>query len=296
MNVLEAVLARASSMPAPLARSALQSAISITSKGGLDDVIPRGRMSRAESIHRKRETTGRMFEDSIGRVLKYAKHETLRNMERHFRTVIKAAGAPPPVDPNRPAVRITFDPGEFQRDLLAALESDHLDALQIAGQELFDELGRDDPWRMPARAAVDFIRKRQNLLSGVSDEIHQEIEDDLAEGIDNQEPLRDLVKRISGKFAEIYKGRGKVIADTETAAAYSYSRNQAMRAAGVERKKWLHSPLAKVPRPGHLAMHGKTVGIDEAFPTGTPPLMYPHDPNGSAEDVINCHCIAIPVE
>jgi hypothetical protein len=259
------------------------------------DVIPRGRMSRAESIHRKREATGRMFEDSVGRVLKYAKHETLRNMERYFRTVIKAADAPPP-ESARPAVRITFNPDEFQRDLLAALESDHLDALQIAGQELFDELGRDDPWRMPARAAVDFIRKRQNLLSGVSDEIHKEIEDDLAQGIDKQESLRDLLKHISGKFEEIYNGRGKVIADTETAAAYSYSRNQAMRAAGVERKKWLHSPLAKVARPEHLAMHGRIVSIDEAFPTGTPPLMYPHDPNGSAEDVINCHCIAIPVE
>jgi hypothetical protein len=271
---------------------------------GDPDAIPRGRMSRAESIHRKREATGELFEDSIGRVLKYAKHETLRNVERHFRTVIKAgSGAPleaadaPSVDPNRPAVRITFDPGEFQRDLLAALESDHLDALQIAGQQLFDELGRDDPWRMPARQALEFIRKRQNLLSGVSDEIHKEIEYELAQGIENQEPLRDLAKRISGKFEEIYKGRGKVIADTETAAAYSYSRNQAMRAAGIERKKWLHSPLAKKARDYHLALHGKVVPFEETFPgSGDPALMYPHDPNGAAGDVINCHCIAIPVE
>lgn len=287
-----ALLRRAAALPARLARPAVASILSIICKRGLSDVIPRGRMTRAEAIHRKRMVTAKMFEDSILRVLKYAKHETLRNLERHSRATIASAAE----KKEPPKVTIVFDPAEFERDLLAALESDHADALQIAGQELFDEIGKEDPFKMPARKTLDFIRKRQNLLSGVSDEIHAQIEEALAAGIQAREPLRELSKRISNKFEEIYKGRGRVVADTETAAAYSYARNQAMKEAGIERKKWLHSPLAKTPRPEHVAMHGKIVPINEVFPVGNPPLMYPHDPNGSPEDVINCHCMAIPVE
>jgi uncharacterized protein with gpF-like domain len=284
-------LSRILGAAASLSPSQSRALISLICKGP-SDVIPRGRMSRAESIHRKRATTAKTMEETIGRVLGYAKHETLRNLERHHRATIEAADK----KTETPTVRATFDPVEFQRDLIVALEFDQADALQIAGQQLHDELGLDSPWTMPAKQTLEFIRHRQNLLSGVSDEIHQEIEDSLAEGIDNRESLRDMIKRISGKFEEIYNGRGKVIADTETAAAYSYSRNKAMKAAGIQRKKWLHSPLAKVPRESHLAMHGKIVPIDEPFPIGDPPLMYPHDPNGAAEEVINCHCISIPVE
>lgn len=291
LSPISRALVAATTMDADHARAVLM----LICKQGLTDVIPRGRMSRAESIHRKRANTAGLFEDSIQRVLSYAKHETLRNVERHFRTVIKAAANPN--DPkDQSTVRLTFDKQGFEKDLLTALEADQVDALHIAGQELFDELGRDDPWKMPAKETLSFIRHRANLLSGVSDEIHQEIEETLAQGLESQAPLRDLVKSISGKFEEIYQGRGKVIADTETAAAYGYARNKAMTEAGIKRKKWLHSPLAKVPREDHINAHGKIVPADEPFPVGNPPLMYPHDPNGSPEDVINCHCIAIPVE
>jgi uncharacterized protein with gpF-like domain len=69
-----------------------------------------------------------------------------------------------------------------------------------------------------------------------------------------------------------------------------------MKSAGIKRKKWLHSPLAKVPRPEHVEADGTIAPFDEPFPVGDPPLMYPHDPNGAPGDVINCHCIAIPIE
>lgn len=296
LTSIERALIAASTMDAHRARDVLM----LICQSGLKDVIPKGRMTRAESIHRKRAATAETYRDSIKRVLDYAKHETLRNVERHFRTAIQAADSSPTSQPDNepqsPAVRTTFNKAELEKDLLSAIAADHVDALETAGQELYDEIGRSDPFKMPAKATVDFLRKRENLLSGVSDEIHKTIENELAEGIDKQEPLKELVKRISGKFEEIYKGRGKVIADTETAAAYGYARNKAMKAAGIERKKWLHSPLAKEPRPEHIEMSGKVVPFDEPFPTGDPPLMYPHDPNGSPEDVINCHCIAIPVE
>jgi len=46
----------------------------------------------------------------------------------------------------------------------------------------------------------------------------------------------------------------------------------------------------------HAAANGQTVPIDQAFRVGGENLMHPSDPAGSPENVINCHCVAIPVD
>jgi hypothetical protein len=58
------------------------------------------------------------------------------------------------------------------------------------------------------------------------------------------------------------------------------------------------SPLIKEPRPTHLAADGQTVPIDEPFDVGGVQFMRPADDSLGAgpEDIINCHCVAIPVE
>jgi hypothetical protein len=80
--------------------------------------------------------------------------------------------------------------------------------------------------------------------------------------------------------------------------------NPKMRA----RKRWIHHPsFSKEPRPGHAAMNGKEIDLDDLFEvpvyvkeggrwirTGEITLMaHPHDAHGEAEDVINCHCEAV---
>ncbi len=77
--------------------------------------------------------------------------------------------------------------------------------------------------------------------------------------------------------------------------------NPKMRA----RKRWRHHPsMSKEPRPGHAAMDGKEIAMDDMFEvpvyvkedgrwvqTGEIVLMaHPHDQHGGPEDVINCHC------
>ena len=56
-------------------------------------------------------------------------------------------------------------------------------------------------------------------------------------------------RRIRNAFPAIEAGRAAMIAQTETAAAYSFSSDQAMRAAGIKYKQWFHSPVPPVPRP-----------------------------------------------
>ena len=48
-------------------------------------------------------------------------------------------------------------------------------------------------------------------------------------------------------------------------------------------------------RETHAAAEKQTVGIDEPFIVGGAELMFPGDPAGPPEEVINCHCVQIAV-
>jgi hypothetical protein len=66
------------------------------------------------------------------------------------------------------------------------------------------------------------------------------------------------------------------------------------------KKIWKHIPVARFPRLTHLIADGQIKGVNEPFeipvlPGAAPEeLMYPRDPNGSAENTIFCHCLSLP--
>lgn len=246
------------------------------------------------AAQQRRNRIQRRFKNSLTRVLKFAKHETLRKLHRYLHSHRPLTSQDETVD-HPDSVKIAFNPDELQQDLSTMLQSEFPAALATVGQDTLDSLGYRDPWKLPAQDTLDFILRRQNLLSGVSDEIYATIKDAISTGLNQGESIADLSKRITTAFDEIGKGRAEVIAQTETAAAYSFASDQAARVAGIQYKKWIHSSVPKEPRPDHLAIDGLIIPVDEAFPVGDPPLMYPHDGNGSAQDVINCYCIAGPV-
>ena len=183
---------------------------------------------------------------------------------------------------------------------MAALREDQESALNTAGQQLYDEIGKDSVWTTPSKDAIQFVQDRANLLANVPDEVHAEIMQSIEQGLQQGESRKELMSRISAAFDEIGRSRAETIANTETAAAFNYARDKAMREAGVTHKKWLHSqsPLIKEPRPTHLAADGQTRPIDEPFDVGGVQFMRPADDSLGAgpEDIINCHCVAIPTE
>ena len=50
----------------------------------------------------------------------------------------------------------------------------------------------------------------------------------------------------------------------------------------------MHAGGGATDRKSHLDMNGEERKIDEAFSNG---LMYAHDPDAEAGDVINCYCV-----
>jgi uncharacterized protein with gpF-like domain len=59
-------------------------------------------------------------------------------------------------------------------------------------------------------------------------------------------------------------------------------------------KMWHHTPAARVPRMSHIAADGQVRDVNDPFDVDGEQLMFPRDPNGSAENTINCHCFAAP--
>jgi len=311
LSFIERSLVTAAAMPAPQARRVLMLICEAGLKGGDADANGRERVraidaarnvqSEGAAHYEKRRKFITRFQTATDRILDYAKHETLRNVEKHFRENpphIQAAEKKP--EPNSLAKQLTFDKELFGEELIAAWKEEQDAALRRAGQGLYDEIGMDDPFRLTDTQALRFIKKRENLLSNVPDEIHREIMDSINEGLEQGETRPELMARISSVFDAIKEGRAKTIANTETAAAFNYARDKAMRKAGVTHKKWLfsQSPLIKEHRETHVDAGGQIQPINEPFDVDGVKFMHPGDSSLGAgpEDIINCHCVAIPVE
>jgi uncharacterized protein with gpF-like domain len=238
---------------------------------------------------RIRKRQRRHFKSALMRVIKFAKHETLRKMHRYLHAHRPLMGQEHPG-----TMRIAFDPAELQQDLQSMLYSEMPQMLEASAASTVESLGAG-PFKMASQDVLDFISRRVELLSGLPDELFKRITDELSTGLSAGENLSQLSDRIAQAFSDIEQGMAEVIADTETAAAFNYATDKAARSAGVTHKQWVHGG-SKVPRADHLAIDGLVVPFDEPYPVGNPPLMFPHAPDGSPEDVINCSCVSIPVD
>jgi uncharacterized protein with gpF-like domain len=251
------------------------------------------RVRQITSFEQTRNRLQQKMKVSLVRVLKFAKHETLRKLHRYlyqYRPLHAQAEQPDHPDSNK----ILFDREQLRRDLIEMLQVQLPSVVDEVTRETLKAVGYRDPWSLPAQDTLNLIAARQNLISGVPDEIFADIQREISAGLNAGESIDQLAHRITAAFNEIVDARAELIAQTETAAAYGFASNASAQQAGVQFKQWIHSGLPKVPRPDHLAIDGLIVPMDEAYPVGDPPLMYPHDPDGSAEDVINCGCISVP--
>jgi uncharacterized protein with gpF-like domain len=95
--------------------------------------------------------------------------------------------------------------------------------------------------------------------------------------------VRDLVPSLS-------RHRSAVIARTETHGAASYGGFAAAQETGLDlRKEWVAAEDERT-REDHAAMNGTTIAMGEAFEFPGYTLMYPGDPSGPPEGIINCRC------
>lgn len=246
----------------------------------------------------KRRATLASFKSAYGRVLMQARVEVLRKIEAQHIDPTKLSAAAP-VQKNV-ALDFLFELGKFATSFRGAMESQQKAGLKLAGQQLFEELGKTDPFASPPAAVTEFLAQRENKLRGVPQAVFDRVKATLQAGLDAGETTAQLSARVKSEFNGLADEDARRIAQTETAAAYGAGRDQAMRAAGIQFKAWLTSGNANV-RAAHEQAGldyppERGIPVDEPFIVGGESLMHPGDTSGSAGNVINCHCVAIAVK
>jgi hypothetical protein len=260
--------------------------------GSYADIETKGADPRWRRAMLSRRATAKQFESKISRVLMQARSETLSKLAALPDDTARSLAQS---HTKGVAADFVFDLAKFADSFFKGVRQVSAAAVADAGNDVWRELGKDDPWKSPPAAVSEFVAQRENLLKNVPNDVFDSIRDEIQAGFDAGESKAKIAARIRGKFNEISVGRSRTIAQTETSAAYGFGNNQAQRDAGIQWRKWLSSGLGNV-RETHQAADGQVVRIDEPFRVGAALLMYPGDSDGPPEEVCNCHCVAIAVK
>jgi len=233
------------------------------------------------------------YKSAFGRLLTEIRIETLRNIEGESgKALLAKRVAPDQAATKTAASDFLFDLSKFKDRFTATMRKQGTAALNKAGEQLFSELGRSDPFTFAPQEVLSFLGDRENRMRNVPEDVFGRIKDSLQEGLDAGDSTTDLADRVRAEFNSLGKGEAQRIAQTEVSAAYGFGRQAAMKKAGIKFKQWLTSGNANV-RPAHAEANLQTVPIDEPFIVDGEELMHPGDSSGSAGNVINCHCVSL---
>ena len=130
----------------------------------------------------RRNRMERRFHGALVRVLNFAEHETLRKLHRYKYSHRPLTGQDEQAD-HPDSVKVAFNVDELRNDLNTMLETEAGSALAAAASDTLDSVGYRDPWKLPAQDTLDFIARRQNLLSNVPDEIYATIRERFQRGL-----------------------------------------------------------------------------------------------------------------
>ena len=139
--------------------------------------------------------------------------------------------------------------------------------------------------------AVTYMASATNRLAGVGEtiwtDVRSRVTKAVASGASNEQ-LKDEI----GKLNDFSEYRADAIARTETIGAYvngDWAGAQILGDKGPAEKVWVATGDAR-GREWHSSLTNTTLPMSEPFTVGGEPMLYPHDPSGSARNVVNCRC------
>lgn len=135
--------------------------------------------------------------------------------------------------------------------------------------------------------AEEMIRRR---ITAVADTTRADIMRAVRAGFDAGDGQLAIAQRILGNVNIMAASRAGVIARTETHGAANFGSQEAAKESGLPlTREWI-STADERTRQTHADADGQIVGMDTPFDIGGASIMYPGDPAGPAEEVINCRC------
>jgi hypothetical protein len=140
--------------------------------------------------------------------------------------------------------------------------------------------------------AVTYMKTVTNRLSGVGNEVWEDIRNELLDGIHDGLSVEQIADRIAN-LANFEETRAHRIARTEIHAASESGSLAQMLFMGYDQgtvtKEWISTRDGRT-RETHKFANGQQVGLDEMFLVGLSHLQFPGDPSGAPGETINCRC------
>ena len=176
---------------------------------------------------------------------------------------------------------------------LALMVRNNLIAQKGAEDEIWKNIYRDEMQNIVKNTAGEKIT---SITNTTNDKFKKIVRDVLTtgekEGLGVEQIRRMLVKEVGENLKGNVVARARAIAQTEMISASNQAAMKAAESTGYEtRKFWSTSGLENM-RQSHIDAQNYSDSMEglkdnESFPNG---LLYPGDPNGSVEEVVNCRC------
>lgn len=172
------------------------------------------------------------------------------------------------------------------------LESSYREGMPKYGQLITDAAAKKAPAAdefdklVQQWIRVNGARKVTQISSTTEKQLKKIIADGTVQGLGS----RVIAGTINDSFASIGPARALSIAITETHTAANAAQLFAAESTHIDMKReWIAADDERT-REDHAEADGQVVGIDQPFSVGGEALMYPGDPGGSPEQIVNCRC------
>lgn len=209
-----------------------------------------------------------------------------------------------------------FFPDEVKEDLKAIGTLKNAIKLQAAleKKQVENELGHNVDWTSGLTKIDYWVSVRAQYVKDINTTTFRNARDAInavvKQGTDEGITVGEMRTRIKNAVHDVYQVRlgrpvepnglfdlggmssSKTIARTEMGNIASWTRADIFKVEGIKKIEWVTAHDSNV-RHSHAELDGKTAIFGHAFEGSE--LRYPRDPDGSAEEVINCRCSYIAV-
>ena len=194
---------------------------------------------------------------------------------------------------------VTASVNARNKQIKRALRAQYLRTGSIFANQVFDQLreeGKSYTDREIKTFKTDFFSflnrwagiEAATKVTMVSNRTKDLLANIISRGIENGQSQSGISKAIRERAGITNPSRAKTIAGTETHLAMIFSTDEAVKATGREVIRVWTPVLGPRTRPAHLKANGQKRKKDKAFDVGGEKLLYPGDPSGSPENIINC--------
>lgn len=155
-----------------------------------------------------------------------------------------------------------------------------------------------DPW------TSEYLNQAGNRLVRLPDEVYglivAEVERGIRDGLGIDKVTEQIDLLLTATGSERWPNRAVTVARTETMGAVNAG---VIRAAQLDAdargelapfKVWIATEDDRT-RPTHKAADGQRTLLSQPFMVGGAQLLFPGDPRGPANEVINCRCTILPI-